>query len=160
MPKRKCAYCNEFFERDEMIVDRLSSFCTQEHRLLSVKTGHERLVERRRKQKQETDIPQDVRDLVLKLDNYRCRYCGSASANLVAHHIVYRSEARNEPWLNDPVNLITLCNYPCHIDIVHSNKSLYQPLCRQVVYLRSLKGDSMTTIEELERSWSEYNSDT
>ena len=151
MPKKKCHYCKEYFERDEMIMDRMSAYCSHEHHILSVNTGRERLAERRIQRKEETDVPQETRDLVLELDNHRCRYCGSASGSLVPHHIAYRSEAKHEPWLNDPVNLITLCNYPCHITIVHGNKELYQPLCRQIVYLRALNGDKNTTIRMLEK---------
>lgn len=151
MPKRQCNHCNEYFERDEMIVDRLSAFCSHEHHILHMNTGRERLAERRRKRKQETDVPQEVRDLVFELDGHRCRFCGQSSSNLVIHHIAYRSEAKHEDWLNEPVNLITLCNYPCHLDKVHGDKQLYQPLCRQIVYLRALKSDKTTTIQQLER---------
>ena len=151
MSKRKCAYCKEYFDKSDMIQQGLSAYCSQEHRLRSVDTGTKRVAARRRAKKMETDIPADVRELILNLDNHRCRYCGKESGNLVPHHIVYRSEAQNEPWLNDPVNLITLCNYPCHINIIHGNKKLYQPLCRQIVYLRAVRGDKNTTIRMLEK---------
>lgn len=150
MPKRQCQYCDEYFERDEMIIDRVSAFCTPEHHILHMNKGREKLSERRRQRKEENDIPQETRDLILELDNFRCRYCAQSTANLVPHHIKYRSEAKYEPWLNDPVNLITLCNYPCHLDIVHKNKALYQPLCQQLVTLRA-SGDRNTTLRMLER---------
>lgn len=151
MSKRKCAYCKEYFDKEDMIESGLSAYCSQEHRIKSVDTGRKRLAARRAAKKVEMDVPEETRELVLELDNYRCRYCGKASNNLVPHHIAYRSEARHEPWLNDPVNLITLCNYPCHLDIVHGNKNLYQPLCRQIVWLRAVHGNRNTTIRMLER---------
>jgi 5-methylcytosine-specific restriction endonuclease McrA len=156
MPKKRCAHCNEYFERDEMIIDRISAYCSLEHHILHINTGRARMAERRRERKRESDVPEDTRRLVLDLDGHRCRYCGQSSNNLVVHHIAYRSEAPHEPWLNDPVNLITLCNYPCHLDIVHKNKEVYQPLCRQIVYLRALKGDKITTIKQLERERNDY----
>ena len=150
MSKKRCAYCRDYFDADGMVVRGLSAFCSNEHNILSMNEKRNQQAKRQKANKKETEIPQEIRDLVLELDGHRCRYCGQATNNLVPHHIFYRSEASNEPWLNEPVNLITLCNYPCHLDIVHGNKEVYQPLCKQIVYLRALKADRRTTIEQLE----------
>jgi len=150
MSKKRCAYCRDYFESDQMVVRGLSAYCSNEHYLSSVNKAKtkQKIV---KKLNDDLDITEAQRLTVLDLDGYRCRYCGKASANLAVHHIAYRSEAKHEPWLNDPVNLISLCNYPCHLDIIHGNKKLYQPLCRQIVYLRALRSDKTTTIQQLER---------
>jgi predicted restriction endonuclease len=85
---------------------------------------------------------------VLEADNRRCRMCGSAN-DLIQHHIVYQSESDAQAtWLHQRHNLITLCNNPCH-DLIHSNKSLYQPLCRQIAWLRDVRQDRETLITHL-----------
>ena len=48
MPKRKCGYCNKFFNRDEMLITPVAAFCTTEHRF---KYGYERTSELRAKTK-------------------------------------------------------------------------------------------------------------
>lgn len=148
MSKRKCSHCKSYFDSDEMLVRGLSAFCSNEHYLAQLNKAQ---TKKSKPKKHNIDITDEQREAVLRLDGYRCRYCGKSSDNLAVHHIAYRSEAKHEPWLNEPVNLITLCNYPCHLDIIHGNKKLYQPLCRQIVYLRALKGDKTTTIAMLEK---------
>ena len=61
-------------------------------------------------------IKEQLRQLILRRDNYRCRNCGS-DKDLEIHHKVTREEAK---WLNvskalleHPINLITLCQQ-CH----------------------------------------------
>jgi hypothetical protein len=149
MSKRKCAYCGDYFDRESMEIRGLSAFCSNAHFLASINTAKPK--QKKPKQSNPHNDLSAVRDKILALDNYRCRYCGKASNNLAVHHIYYRSEAKNEPWLNQQHNLITLCNYPCHLDIIHGNKKLYQPLCLQIVWLRTFNNDRYTTIHKLER---------
>jgi 5-methylcytosine-specific restriction endonuclease McrA len=53
----------------------------------------------------ENAIPPEVREEVLKRDNYRCRRCGQELEGLTVHHVVYRSHGGT----HDPENLVTLC---------------------------------------------------
>lgn len=58
-----------------------------------------------------SDIPARIRRLVLRRDNYRCRYCGNENTEqLTLHHVQYRSQGGT----HDPDNLVTLCYMPCH----------------------------------------------
>ena len=149
MNKRRCTHCREYFRQDTMIVRGLNAFCSNDH-LVAHANGTKRTAAVRRKERR-TEIPEAVRLQVLDLDRYACRYCGRMGNGLAIHHVYYRSEAKHEPWLNQPHNLITLCNLPCHLDIVHGNKGVYQPLCLQIVWLRTIEGDTTTTIQMLER---------
>lgn len=73
------------------------------------RTGHRKI--RKRKKKNKRSTPEDIRQAVLKRDNYTCQKCGSTN-DLHVHHIKYRSEGGS----NDISNLITLCE-ECHYEI-------------------------------------------
>lgn len=67
---------------------------------------------RKKKKRKRQDPIKDwanIRNNILKRDNYRCRICGSDSveAQLNVHHIDIN---RNH---NEPINLVTLCR-SCH----------------------------------------------
>lgn len=147
MSKRRCKYCREYFDRSEMIIRGMSAYCSNEHLTAGINfVKHKSSFSTERN----ADSAGPDRELVKELDGNRCRYCGKRSWNLIVHHIHYRSEAATAPWLHSPHNLITLCNEPCHLNIVHGNKRLYKPLCLQIVWLRMLHGDKHTTIQMLE----------
>ena len=56
------------------------------------------------------DIPPEIRQFVLRRDNYRCRKCGEEDPeNLTIHHVTPRSQSGE----HDPDNLVTLC-WRCH----------------------------------------------
>lgn len=147
MAKRKCTYCKEYFSKDDMLVVGVSSFCSQEHMLANGnKAKPNKGLSPKPKRQQ---VANDVALKVLELDGYRCRYCGKQTEELILHHIVYRSEASSWDQLHGEDNLITLCNYPCHLFNIHGDKKKYQPLCFEIIKLR-LNGDKTTTIQELE----------
>jgi hypothetical protein len=136
-----------------MVSDGVSSFCSNEHRFAHKtslrKEGAARAATRQRSKKVVDDLAPDLRQRVLERDGFRCCYCGRSSNNLALHHVIYRSEIRNRPWQDQPSNLITLCNMPCHLDIIHGNKQLYQPLCLKLIWLREVEGDPFTLIPHL-----------
>lgn len=150
MSKRRCAYCREYFDQSTMIVSSLSAYCCNDH-LLKAHSKSRPKAKPKRSNANSGEISTAMRLAAIESDGYRCRYCGNLSSQLAVHHVYYRSEARNEPWLHQPHNLITLCNEPCHLTIVHGNKRVYQPLCLQIVWLRMIEGDVVTTIQQLER---------
>jgi|JI9StandDraft_2_1071091.scaffolds.fasta_scaffold45797_4 5-methylcytosine-specific restriction endonuclease McrA len=145
MSKRKCTYCKEYFDKDDMLAVGVSAFCSQEHMFANGSKPKTTLKKKPKRQ----EVADDVVLKVLKLDDYRCRYCGKHTEELIMHHIVYRSEASHWDGLHTEDNLITLCNYPCHLFHVHGDKKKYQPLCLRIVDLRK-QGDKTTTIQELE----------
>lgn len=76
-------------------------------------------------------VPLEVRAAVLVRDGGCCRVCGRFVETPGLHHIDYRSQGGN----NSPENLVTIGWTPghdCHLPIVHANKTLWQPVLRQV----------------------------
>lgn len=141
MAKHKCAYCKEYFDKESMIQSGLSSFCSKEHMLKKMNKNS-------RPKKKRSSLPSEVREEVLALDGYRCRFCGHNDRPLAVHHIMYRSE--DSLRVADIDNLITLCNQPCHLYHVHGNKKLYQDLCKQIILRRKSNGDKKSLIIMLE----------
>lgn len=77
-------------------------------------------------------VPTDVRDFVIARDGQCCRVCGRYVEEPALHHIRYRSQG----GLDVPSNLVTigwLFDHDCHLDIVHRNKRIWQPLLLEVV---------------------------
>lgn len=155
---KRCKLCKEYGPNSEMITRGTYTYCSddcfQEHRqqLYKRQQGAARTTTRKRAaKKRKPTISKDLHDRILESDGYRCRYCGGSGPNLAVHHVHYRSEIRNKPWQDQPSNLITLHNMPCHLGIVHGNKEVYQPLCLQIIWLREIDGDRYTTIKKLEQ---------
>jgi 5-methylcytosine-specific restriction endonuclease McrA len=82
-----------------------------------------------------TDIPKAVREEVAERDGYKCRMCGRTNNGFEMHHIVYRSQDRNN---HAPDNLICLC-YPHH-RLAHSKPDLIRPVLQELVEKRWLTG--------------------
>ena len=118
--KVKCKFCKKYVDRSEAVKVGLSHYCSIEHYFSNGKTSHSD------KKKKLAGPSKKTRDAVLLADNYMCRLC-SARYNLHIHHIKYRSEG----GAHDQSNLITLC-LKCH-ELVHSDKKMYQPLCKGIV---------------------------
>ena len=98
----------------------------------------------------ERDIPESVRWRVYERDNRTCRICGVTSAYTYSvHHIVYRSQGGS----NDEANLILLCgsgSNGCHL-LAHSNKSLWEPILRQLVTTTGVTGLQLKRWSERKR---------
>lgn len=122
MPKVKCKQCQTYLERDEAYRTSVQSFCSMAHYIAYQNTTPKS----RPKVNRELETS---RVTVMALDGGRCRVCGT-KYNLHAHHIVYRSEKKDDSVRN----LIMLCQK--HHDLVHSNKKFYQPECKRIVALR------------------------
>lgn len=82
-------------------------------------------------------IPVEIRRRVKQRDGLRCRWCSSAR-DLEVHHITYRSGGGpDEDW-----NLITLCTE--HHQKAHSDKRLWQPILRAVIWMHYVEGAVVT----------------
>lgn len=146
----KCKSCGKKLDKDKVVHVGLSSYCSFEC------SWNKKPAKKKPKSKKVASdkgyvepISEAVRNHVIRKDNYRCRLCKGKN-NLAVHHVYYKSEAKKEPWLNQPQNLITLCNEPCHLGIVHGNKKKFQPLCLGIIWLREVENDRYTTIYKLE----------
>lgn len=158
--KVKCANCKEYIEKSNAIPRGISNFCGMDcvfSKANKGKSGGGYAAKTPKRSKIQRDnlgyqrlVSDQLREIIFKKDNYSCRLCGQAN-NLAVHHIIYRSNIKNKPWENETSNLITLCNHPCHLSIVHGNKKRFQKLCLGVVWLREIEGDKYTTIYELEK---------
>lgn len=93
----------------------------------------------------------DVRTKVFVRDRYQCRLCGKSN-NLIVHHVYYRSEAKKQPWLHSSHNLITLCNEPCHLSIVHKNKKKFKPILLGLIWLSEVENKYMT-VKQFEKKY-------
>lgn len=154
--KVRCHGCKEYIEKVEAIKSGLSYYCDNSclySRSNSKRQNSARATTAKRRQAK-PGLSRAATEAILSRDGYSCRYCGS-STNLAVHHIYYRSDFTNKKYENESWNLITLCNYPCHIDIVHGNKKRFQRLCLGVNWLRIVENISIT-IPKLEMRISEF----
>ena len=148
MSKVKCSLCKTYVNKDSAIYNGFSYFCSNEHLL------EKRIKLNKGKQNNTTKVASTRNDKVfdrqriLKRDRYRCRLCGQRN-NLAVHHIIYKSSYANKKYQDEPSNLITLCNEPCHLTIVHGNKKKYQPLCLQIIWLTYINNNRYITINKL-----------
>lgn len=77
-----------------------------------------------------TDIPPASRRAVRERDGSMCRSCGRWNDALHLHHLVHRSQERNN---HAPDNLITLC-YRCH-KVAHAHPATMRPALQEVLTL-------------------------
>ena len=145
MGKKRCKHCRQYGDAADMVVYGLSAFCSNEHFY-----AHQNEPSAPKPKKNTDKGPSKaVREEVATLDDGMCRMCGARSGNLVVHHIIFRSQAPRAEWLHDEPNLITLCNYPCHIAEAHGKeKDKLQKKFVEIVKLRA-KGDRHTTVRML-----------
>lgn len=154
LKKVKCKGCKTYVEKDDAIYSNLSNFCSWD----CVFNSSSKKPKKKPKNVASVEpvgLPSEVREHVLRADGYKCRLCGNPSSNICFHHVIYKSEKKNKPWQDQTSNGITLCNQPCHLDIVHKNKKRFQPLCLGIIWLREVHGDKYTTIYDLEKQLGE-----
>ncbi len=148
----RCKYCKEYFPREDCIRVGPSSFCSQEHRnahfQAQARSRGTTAAHRRRLSK----VPPQIEQRVKKADRNRCRLCGK-TYGLALHHIHYRSEPKNKPWMNEPWNLITLCNNPCHLQVVHGDKERFKPLLLGLTWLREVHRDARMSVYQFEEKY-------
>jgi len=115
------------------LVENIYAFCTQ------VCFDEQRYKAKKKRSKRSLSPTPGIRKAIKKRDRV-CRSCGKdkyQARGLQVHHIVYRSDYGGHKMfrqgVHDPNNLITLCS-ACH-DMVHSDKSRYQPLLLELVGL-------------------------
>lgn len=92
-----------------------------------------------------TDIPQAIRKEVAERDGYKCRMCGRTNGGFECHHIVYRSQDRNN---HEPSNLIYLCY--AHHRLAHTRPELIRPVLQELVEKPYLTGLSILRREKVD----------
>lgn len=89
-----------------------------------------------------SEIPTAVRSAVLARDLHQCRRC-QTHRDLHIHHISYKSQGVD----HSPLNLVSLCGAGnvdgCH-GVVHSDKRIYQPLLRGVIWIQYVEDRYVT----------------
>lgn len=122
MSKVRCAFCKDYFPKDEAISAGLVSFCTEDHmwkKQHQWDKGKNAPKDRDVDPDNDTKMPEGRWEEVMELDDGQCRIC-SSRYHLHVHHIRYRSEGIDHGvW-----NLIVLCDD--HHDIVHKSKKKWQ----------------------------------
>lgn len=84
-------------------------------------------------------VPTDVRDFVIERDGQCCRVCGVYVEYPALHHVEYRSQG----GLDVPSNLVVVGWTPghdCHLQIVHANKRLWQPIMQAAAVTPGVTG--------------------
>lgn len=160
--KVKCSTCKEYIAKDTALHVGISSFCnrecmyakgdnkTKKPRSKASKAYH------KKKASAEVDIvSEQLAEYVLRRDRFSCRLCGRKN-NLALHHVIYKSQKTNQQWCNEQSNLITLCNEPCHLDIVHKYKNRFQKLCLGVIWLIEVE-NKYINILDLEKQLKDKN---
>lgn len=152
----KCKYCKEWLPKDDAFYAGVSPFCSKDHyyrfnneRDAAKVRPASKAPGRSKTSNRVPEVPAQVRELVLEADGYTCRLCGQYG-NVILHHIIYRSNVKNRPYANEPWNLISLCNEPCHLSIVHRDKAKFQPLLLGLTWLRDIYGDTSLNAYQLE----------
>ena len=139
--KVRCSFCRKYVDRDSVVRRGIQAFCSNEH--LYDYLNSSRKSQAIKQRKKSNDLSSEDKLEIIKLDNFRCRFCGT-EYGLHVHHIKYRSEGGS----NDPSNLITLCHH--HHDTIHSNKKRYQSLCQTMIKIREEYSLSTFTLPYLE----------
>lgn len=143
--------CKKQFRKSEGFPGGLSNYCSLECRFARPKPTRNRP---KKSHSSKTSNPSTAtREYVLRRDDHRCRLCGG-EYGLAIHHIYYRSDYRNKPWMNESWNLITLCNTPCHLDIVHNNKVKWEIRLLGLTWLSETCSVNYS-VEDLEREFYE-----
>lgn len=152
--KRKCGFCKNYFDKDTMVGNGVSVFCSVNHMYLSNKP-------KKKESKVTKKFTTDLKAKIRKRDGGCVFGCGRK--DLEVHHIVYRSALGSKDrfgtmWdeinLNHPSNLITLCGV--HHKIVHSDKEYWQPLMLGYIWYRYFY-DKKISINRLKKEVLSWN---
>jgi 5-methylcytosine-specific restriction endonuclease McrA len=92
-----------------------------------------------------TDIPLASRKAVYERDGHKCRMCGRPNVGVELHHIIFRSQERNN---HAPSNLIGLCQP--HHKLAHTKPALIRPVLQELVEKPYLTGLSILRREKVD----------
>lgn len=148
MSKVKCRGCKTYVDKDSAIRIGLSSYCDQSC-VYSAQNKKPKTKPKKVSTQHREPLSQELRDAVLTKDCFRCRLCGKSNS-LAVHHIIYKSEKRNKQWQDQTSNLITLCNDPCHLKVVHGDKKRFTVVCLATIWMREVDNVTNLTIYEVE----------
>jgi 5-methylcytosine-specific restriction endonuclease McrA len=80
-----------------------------------------------------------LREDVIERDCSCCRVCGRYVEYPALHHIEYRSEGGRDE-LNNLVTIGWQPGHDCHLQVVHANKKLWQPILKVIVATPGVTG--------------------
>jgi hypothetical protein len=88
--------------------------------------------------REDLDVPDKVRTLVVTRDASCCRICGRFVEHPALHHIMFGGDARGMGGRrrHDPDEMVVLGSYgahDCHTNLAHRYKARFQPLLLEVV---------------------------
>lgn len=92
-----------------------------------------------------TDIPQSSRKTVYERDGHKCRFCGRQGVGVELHHIIFRSQERNN---HAPSNLVALCT--AHHKLAHTRPALIRPVLEELVQKPYLTGLAILRREKVD----------
>lgn len=151
--------CKKYIDRDGAVRGGLSYYCDGACRMEGSNgfSGKKKSTTTKIASKPKRPKVSHLDQGVLERDKFVCRLCGGTN-NLAIHHINYRGEIQNKAWENESWNLITLCNEPCHLTIVHGNKKKYKRLLLALTWY-SLVENKFYTFPEVEEQFKEEDDD-
>lgn len=79
-----------------------------------------------------TDIPDATRKAVHARDGGLCRVCGAYASSPALHHIVFRSQERNNHSVDNLVTLGAGYGHTCH-QAVHAHNSVFADALKAIV---------------------------
>lgn len=137
--KRKCTVCKVYFPVEELRSLGATMICGD------CKPAPRRATPKPPKALKRSRLDPALRKTVNERDGKVCRYCSKKAYRMECHHIAYRSQGGPD----EVSNLIMLCDE--HHELVHSNKRLYQPTLRAVIWAHYVEGRFYTVPQMLAR---------
>lgn len=141
--------CRKYIEKSGASRSGLSYYCDSDCLSESQKKKSKTSPAKNRSSIKQAHYAVECSSIIRTKDEGRCRLCGK-STGLAVHHIYYRSDQTNKPWENEYWNQITLCNRPCHLEIVHGDKKKWTPILLGLTWVREVEQKNIS-LEQLER---------
>ena len=122
--KRRCNQCRDYFPAEGMVRVGSVWVCSDECRNAKLGQVSTERAQRDRARKAEIDKG-PIREAVAKRDGNGCLLCGRGTPDaLDLHRVTYGSEGGRYVI----TNCVLICSHPCHHDVVHGNKRVWQSL--------------------------------
>jgi hypothetical protein len=110
--KVRCSYCKNYIDKNVAVKRSVQSFCSEEHFYEYVKKNRKKQIVKYKKKNEDFSFSEKLE--IIKLDEYRCRFCGTEYnlhvQHLEHHDVVNRHRERrvtssSSPSLRDQITL-------------------------------------------------------